>query len=216
MDTLFVGRTVWIVSAADADGRAALAWISCIPRCAETLVGSQCIPALGILTTRRPLADFFALVDVSTESSGLECESLGADTEAIAGPSEDALLVFRTRVCGRAVSTNHNAVLSLAHEGMLAAAGSLLVPVPDAQGVSGTLVVLVALDVLRVAGTVGVAHVTTRALAQVAALQVHAERAQAAGGAGLELRALVDIPAPCNRRIVSEASPTHTLAPSIN
>lgn len=99
---------------------------------------------------------------------------------------------------------------------MLAAARSLLVPVLDAQGVSGALVVLVALNVLRVAGSVGVAHVTTRALAEVAALQVHAEGAQATRGAGFELRALVDVPAPCDRRIISEASPTDTLAPSIH
>lgn len=216
LDTLFVGRTVWIVSAANADGRAALAWISCVPRCTEALVGSQCIPALGILTARRPLADFFTLVNVSTESGGFQCESLGADTEAIARPSEDALLVFRTRVCGRAVSTNQDAVLSLPHEGVLAAAGSFLVSVLDAQGVPRTLVVLVALNFIRVAGGVSVTHVTTRALAEVAALQVRAERAQATGGAGLELCALVDVPAPCNRRIVSEASPTDALAPSIN
>lgn len=99
---------------------------------------------------------------------------------------------------------------------MLAATGSFLVPVLDAQGVSGTLVVLLALNVLRVAGSVGVTHVTARALAQVATLQVHAEGAQATRGAGLELRALIDVPTPCDRRIISEASPTDTLAPSIN
>lgn len=48
LDALFVRRTVGVTSAANADGRAALARISCVAWRAETLVGSQCIPALGI------------------------------------------------------------------------------------------------------------------------------------------------------------------------
>lgn len=190
--------------------------ISSVSRCTEAVVCSQCIAALGVSTTWGILADFFAFVDISTESIDLESVALGADAEAVARSSENAFLVLGARARGRAVSTNHDAVLSLPNKGMLAAAHPLLVTVLDADGVSGTLTVLLAIDLLRVAGCVRVTDVAAWTLAQVAALQVHAEGTQATRRAGFELRALIDIPASSDRRVVREASPAHALATSIH
>lgn len=99
---------------------------------------------------------------------------------------------------------------------MLAAAHSLLVTVPDADSVSRTLTVFLAVNLRWITGGVRVTDMAARALAQIAALQVHAEGTQATRRAGLELRALVDIPAPSNGSVICEASPTHTLATSIH
>lgn len=99
---------------------------------------------------------------------------------------------------------------------MLAAADSLLVTVLDADSVSRALTVFLTIDLLRVAGSVRVADVASWALAQIAALQVHAEGTWATRGAGFELRAFVDIPASSNRGVICEASPTHALAASIH
>lgn len=190
--------------------------ISSISWCAETLVCSQCIAALSISPTWGILADFFTFIDISTDPSDLESVPLGADAKAVTRSGENAFLVLGARVCGRAVSTDHDAVLSLPNEGVLAAAHSLLVAVLDADGVSRALTVLLAIDLLRVAGCVRVTNVAARALAQVAALQVHAEGTRATRRAGLELRTLVDIPASSNRCVVCKASPAHTLATSVN
>lgn len=180
------------------------------------MVRSHCITALGVGAARRILADLFAFIDISAMPSDLQSESLRADTEAVTRARENALLVLGAWVCGRAVSTDHDAVLSLLNKGMLAAADSLLVTVPDADGVSRTLTVFLTIDLLRVARGVRVTDVASWALAQIAALQVHAESAQATRGAGFELGAFVDIPAPSNRSVIREASPTHALATSIH
>lgn len=125
-------------------------------------------------------------------------------------------MIFWARICCRAVPTDQDAVLSLAHERVLAAADALLVTVLEAHRVAGALLVPLALDLLRVADDVGVAHVPVGALAQVAALQVHAECTQATRRAALVLGALVDVSASSDRGVVCESPLADALTASVH
>lgn len=125
-------------------------------------------------------------------------------------------MVFWAWICCRAVPADQDAVLSLTHEGVLAATDALLVAVLEAHCVAGALLVPLALNFLRVADDVGVAHVAVGALAQVAALQVHAERTQAARRAALVLGALVDVSASSNRGVVCKSPLADALTASVH
>lgn len=216
VSAFFVGGAVRVSTTPNSNRGASLTGVPSVPRGTQALVGSLRVTALRVCSARRPLTDLFAFVDVSTKSSCFERESLGADAEAVARAGEDAFLIFRAWIGRRTVPTDQDAVLSLPHERVLAAAHPLLVAVLEAHGVSGALVVPLALDLLWVADDVGVAHMPVGALAQVAAFQVHAERIQAARRAALDLGALVDVSASSNRSVVCESPLADALTASIH
>lgn len=169
--------------------------IAGVPWAADAIVAASAVETIGVSAAGREFPHFDAFVDVATKALVIQGETSWTNTEAITRAGEDAFLVLGTGVGGGTIATDEHAVLPVTDKRQLARAMSTLITIIQTHGISGTLIVSLARDNFWVASRVRISRVSSGAMTDIAAFQIHAKSVESAGGFALVFGALVDVSA---------------------
>jgi len=169
------------------------------------------IDTLGIVSTQFEVCHFQAFINVPAVSVGIESEAFGADAEScVPGSSDDAFLIRRTGMGGRAISTHHDAVVPFPNVGRITSAMFSMMGIIDTQRVSRALIVLATSHHIGIANSVRVSSESGRTIAYETAIKIGTEGVHSTGR-GTQFNALIDV-STCFSVLVSHiSSSTDTL-----